>query len=88
MTERELERIEIIKQIIGNTRGIGETNADNKALENIDFVNEVLVEILEPLVINAEYEGFEESRQEIAEKSKYVLKGIAEFIEIQKSESD
>lgn len=74
MTERELERIDIIKQLIGNIKGIGETNADNKALENIDFVNEVLIEILEPLVINAEYEGFEASRQEIAEKSKYVLK--------------
>lgn len=82
MNERRLERIDIIKQLIGNVRGIGESNSDKKALDNIDFLNEVLVEILEPLVMNAGYDGFEASRQEIAEKSKFVLKGIAEFVEI------
>ena len=80
MTERELERIDIIKMLIGNIRGIGESNSDEKALNNIDFLNEVLIELLEPLVINAEYDGFEASRQEIAKKSKYVLDGIAEFV--------
>lgn len=80
MTDRELERIDIIKMLIGNTKGIGESNADEKALNNIDFANEVLAEILEPLVLNAEYDGFEASRQEIAEKSRFVLNGIAEFI--------
>lgn len=82
MSERELERLDIIKQLIGNVKGIGESNADKKALDNIDFLNEVLIEILEPLVINAQYDGFEASRQEIAEKSKFILSGIKEFIEI------
>ena len=39
MNERQLERIDIIKQLIGNVRGIGESNADKKALDNIDFLN-------------------------------------------------
>lgn len=82
MSERELERLDIIKQLIGNVKGIGESNADKKALDNIDFLNEVLIEILEPLVINAQYDGFEASRQEIAEKSKFILSGIKELIEI------
>lgn len=82
MSERELERLDIIKQLIGNVRGVGESNADKKALDNIYFLNEVLIEILEPLVINAQYDGFEASRQEISEKSKFILSGIKEFIEI------
>lgn len=80
MSERELERIDIIKMLIGNTRGIGDSNADKKALDNIDFANEVLIEILNPLVVNAEYDGCEASRQEIAGKSRYVLEGISEFV--------
>lgn len=37
ITERQQERIDIIKQLIGHINGIGETNYDNKSLENLDF---------------------------------------------------
>lgn len=80
MTERQLERLDIIKQLIGNTRGIGETNADNKALINIDFAAAVLEDIIASLAENARYDGFEASRQEIRDKSKTVLKDIVDII--------
>lgn len=80
MTERQLERLDIIEQLIGNTRGIGETNADNKALSNIDFAAAVLEDIITSLAENARYDGFEASRQEIRDKSKTVLKDIVGII--------
>ncbi len=80
MTERQLERLDIIEQLIGNTRGIGETNAENKALSNIDFAAAVLEDIITSLAENARYDGFEASRQEIRNKSKTVLKDIVDII--------
>ncbi len=80
MTERQLERLDIIEQLIGNTRGIGETNADNKALINIDFAAAVLEDIITSLEENARYNGFEASRREIRDKSKTVLKDIVDII--------
>ena len=80
MTERQLERLDIIEQLIGNTRGIGETNADNEELSNIDFAAAVLEDIITSLEENARYNGFEASRREIRDKSKTVLKDIVDII--------
>ncbi|NBH15598.1 hypothetical protein D3Z36_15910 [Lachnospiraceae bacterium] len=80
MTERELERLDIIKKLVGNTRGYGETNADNAALKNIEFARNVLAELIEPLVKNARYDGCEASRQDIKEASLYAIEEIEGLI--------
>ena len=81
MTEREYERLRIIKQIIGSIEGIGETNHDKKALGNIDFSSAVLEELIDSLVGNSRYKGFEASRIEIKERSETVIRDILEIIE-------
>lgn len=80
MTDRELERIDIIKQLIGNIEGIGQTHVDEKVLKNIGFARCVLVEILVPLVKNARCDGFEASRQEIKEKSILAIEDVRELL--------
>lgn len=80
MTEREFERINIIKQLIGNVEGIGETYADKKALRNIGFARCVLAEIIEPIVKNARYDGFEASRQDIREASILAIEDVKELL--------
>lgn len=80
MTERELERIDIIKQLIGNVEGIGETHVDEKALKNIGFARCLLAEIIEPLSKNARYDGFEASRQEIKEASILAIEDVKELL--------
>lgn len=81
MTERELERLEIVNQLIGNIEGVGESHIDKYALKNIDFASVVLEDMIDSLVENAKYEGFEASRIEIKEKSKTVINDILEIIE-------
>lgn len=81
MTEREYERLRIIKQIIGSIEGIGETNHDKKALSNIDFASAVLEELIDSFVDNSRYKGFEGSRIEIKERSETVIRDILEIIE-------
>lgn len=65
ITERQQERIDIIKQLIGHINGIGETNYDNKSLENLDFLRLLLDNLRDVLVENANYEGYEASRLDI-----------------------
>lgn len=81
MTERELERLKIINQLIGNIEGVGESHIDKEALKNIDFASMVLEGAIYTIVKNAEYEGFEASRIEIKERSETVIKDILEIIE-------
>lgn len=81
MTERELERLDIIKQLIGNTMSIGETNSDKIALRNVDFASAVLEELITPIVDNSRYEGYEASRLEIKERSQVVIRDILEIID-------
>lgn len=81
MTERELERLKIINQLIGNIEGVGESNSDKKALNNIDFASMILEDMINSLVNNAKYEGFEASRVEIKERSETVIRDILEIIE-------
>lgn len=81
MTERELERLRIVNQLIGNIEGVGESNSDKKALSNINFANMVLGSAIYTIVKNARYEGFEASRIEIKERSETIIKGIMEIIE-------
>lgn len=65
ITERQQERIDIIKQLIGHVDGIGETNYDNKSLENLDFLRLLLDNLRDVLWENANYEGYEASRLDI-----------------------
>ena len=65
ITERQQERIDIIKQLIGHVDGIGETNYDNKSLENLDFLRLLLDNLRDVLWENANYEGYEVSRLDI-----------------------
>lgn len=81
MTERELERLRIIKQLIGSIEGIGETNHDKKALSNIDFASVILEELIDSFVDNSRYKGFEASRIEIKKRSETVIRDILEIIE-------
>lgn len=81
MTERELERLKIINQLIGNIEGVGESNSDKKALKNIDFASMVLEGAIYTIVKNARYEGIEASRIEIKERSETVIRDILEIIE-------
>ena len=80
MTDRELERIGIIKMLIGSLEGVGESHIDTKVLKNIGFARVVLAEILEQIVKNARYDGFEASRQEIKEKSILAIEDVRELL--------
>lgn len=76
MTEREQERLDIIKQLIGSIKGIGETNYDNKVLNNLDFAEFVIYELINDLLYNAKYERYEDSKLNIQEKSIEIIKNI------------
>ncbi len=76
MTEREQERLNIIKQLIGDIKGIGETNYDKKVLNNLDFAEFVIYELINDLLYNAKYEGYEGSKLDIQEKSIEIIKNI------------
>lgn len=76
MTEKEQERLDIIKQLIGGIKGIGETNYDNKVLDNLNFAEFAIYELINDLLYNAKYEGYEDSKLDIKEKSIEIIKNI------------
>lgn len=78
MTERQMERVAIIEQIIGNIESCGETNSDKKALQNLKFAEEVIFRLIESLVRNSENNSYEFSVQEIRRESIEILKYIQE----------
>lgn len=79
MTERQMERVAIIEQIIGNIESCGETNSDKKALQNLKFVEEIIIRLIESLVRNSENNSCEFSVQEIRKESIKILKYIQEM---------
>lgn len=81
MTERQMERVAIIEQIIGNIESCGETNSDEKALQNLKFAEEVIFRLIESLIGNSENNSCEFSVQEIREESIKILKYIQEVIQ-------
>ena len=78
MTERQMERVAIIEQIIGNIESCGETNSDKKALQNLKFAEEVIFRLIESLIRNSEDNSYEFSVQEIRRESIEILKYIQE----------
>lgn len=79
MTERQMERVAIIEQIIGNIESCGETNSDKKVLQNLKFAEEVIIRLTESLVRNSENNSWEFSVQEIRSESIKILKYIREM---------
>ena len=79
MTERQMERVAIIEQIIGNIESCGETNSDKKALQKLKFAEEVIIRLTESLVRNSENNSWEFSVQEIRSESIKILKYIREM---------
>ena len=57
MTERQRERQSIINTLVGPIESIGESNFDNKVLDNMDFVEDVISYFVDTLARNAEYRG-------------------------------
>lgn len=81
MTERQKERKSIILSLIGPISGAGETNHDEDVLQNMDFAEDILCDLVDTLARNTEYQGFEGSMIKISERSKAVLKGLQEIID-------
>ena len=81
MTERQMERVAIIEQIIGNIESCGETNSDKRALQNLELAEEVIIRLIESLVRNSEDNSYEFSVQKIKERSMRSLKYIQEITE-------
>ena len=81
MTERQMERTAIIEQIIGNIESCGETNSDKKALQNLEFAEEIIIRLIESLIRNSENNSYEFSVQEIKKESIKILKYIQEMIQ-------
>ena len=79
MTERQMERVAIIEQSIGNIESCGETNSDKKALQNLKFAGEVIIRLIESLIRNSENNSYEFSVQEIRKESIKILKYIQEM---------
>ena len=79
MTERQMERVAIIEQIIGNIESCGETNSDKRALQNLELAEEVIIRLIESLVRNSEDNSYESSVQKIKERSIRSLKYIQEI---------
>lgn len=78
MTERQMERVAIIEQIIGNIESCDETNSDKRALQNLELAEEVIIRLIEILVRNSEDNSYEFSVQEIRKESIKILKYIRE----------
>ena len=76
-----MERAAIIKQIIGNIESCGETNSDKKALQNLEFAEEITIRLIESLIRNSENNSYEFSVQEIKKESIKILKYIQEMIQ-------
>ena len=81
VTERQMERVAIIEQIIGNIESCGETNSDKKALQNLEFAEEITNRLIESLIRNSENNSYEFSVQEIKKESIKILKYIQEMIQ-------
>ena len=81
VTERQMERAAIIEQIIGNIESCGETNSDKKALQNLEFAEEITIRLIESLIRNSENNSYEFSVQEIKKESIKILKYIQEMIQ-------
>ena len=81
VTERQMERVAIIEQIIGNIESCGETNSDKKALQNLEFAEEITIRLIESLIRNSENNSYEFSVQEIKKESIKILKYIQEMIQ-------
>ena len=81
MTERQRERQSIINTLVGQIESIGESDFDNKVLDNMDFVEYVISYFVDTLARNAEYRGYKKSRIDIAERSQVTLKYIKEIID-------
>lgn len=81
MTERQRERQSIINTLIGPIESTGESHVDSKVLKNMDFVEEVILYLVDTLARNAEYKGYEKSRIDIAARSQVVLRNIRETID-------
>ena len=81
MTERQMQRVAIIEQIIGNIESCGETNSDKKALQNLEFAEEITIRLIESLIRNSENNSYEFSVQEIRKESIKILKYIQETIQ-------
>lgn len=79
MTERQMERVTIIEQIIGNIESCGETNSDKRALQNLKFAEEIIIRLIEGLVRNSEDNSWGFSVQEIRNESIKILKYIQEM---------
>ena len=79
MTERQMERVAIIEQIIGNIESCDETNSDKRALQNLELAEEVIIRLIEILVRNSEDNSYEFSVQEIRKESIKILKYIQEM---------
>lgn len=79
MTERQMERVAIIEQIIGNIESCGETNSDERALQNLKFAEEIIIRLIESLIRNSEDNSYEFSVQEIRKESIKILKYIREI---------
>lgn len=79
VTERQMERVAIIEQIIGNIESCGETNSDKKALQNLKFAEEIIIRLIESLVRNSGNNSWEFSVQEIRDESIKILKYIQEM---------
>lgn len=79
VTERQMERVAIIEQIIGNIESCGETNSDKKALQNLKFAEEIIIRLIESLVRNSGNNSWEFSVQEIRDESTKILKYIQEM---------
>lgn len=81
VTERQMERVAIIEQIIGNIESCSETNSDKKALQNLKFAEEIIIRLIESLVRNSENNSWEFSVQEIRSESIKILKYIQEMMQ-------
>lgn len=81
MTERQYAKRDIILELIGKRVGIGETNYDKEVLKNLDFVDEIITYILEDLVCNLTYTGYEGSMIDIKERSRKIIDRILEIAE-------
>lgn len=76
MNEKLQERKLIIKMLIGNIESVGETNHDMEVMKNLPFAFDVIDDILNSILYNSLYDGYEGSCIQIKEKCRQFLKEI------------
>lgn len=70
----------VLRALIGQTSAEGETNHDEKALENLGSLEIVLISILDTFLGNIDYlERHEASIKKISDFSKEVIKQAIEY---------